>query len=55
MTLWERQAHPRRARELGIWAGACLTFADPYPPAYRSADAIFVTVPSVVRSLLSYG
>ncbi|TGD98191.1 GGDEF domain-containing protein [Methylobacterium nonmethylotrophicum] len=27
MTLWERQAHPRRAHELGIWAGACLAFA----------------------------
>lgn len=27
MTLWERQAHPRRARELGLWAGACLVFA----------------------------
>ncbi|BCM85371.1 GGDEF domain-containing protein [Methylobacterium indicum] len=27
MTLWERQAHPRRARELAIWAGAYLAFA----------------------------
>ncbi|GJD78085.1 GGDEF domain-containing protein [Methylobacterium gregans] len=27
LTLWERQAHPRRARELGIWAGACAVFA----------------------------
>jgi diguanylate cyclase (GGDEF)-like protein len=27
MTLWERQAHPRRARELGLWAGAYLVFA----------------------------
>ena len=26
MTLWERQAHPRRMRELGLWAGACLVF-----------------------------
>ncbi|SFU91269.1 diguanylate cyclase (GGDEF) domain-containing protein [Methylobacterium sp. 174MFSha1.1] len=25
--LWERQAQPRRARELGIWAGAFLAFA----------------------------
>ncbi len=25
--LWERQAHKRRARELGIWAGAFLAFA----------------------------
>ncbi len=25
--LWERQAHPRRARELGIWTGAFLAFA----------------------------
>ncbi|TNC07457.1 GGDEF domain-containing protein [Methylobacterium terricola] len=27
MTLWERQAHPRRAHELGLWAGAYLAFA----------------------------
>lgn len=27
LTLWERQGHPRRARELGIWAGACAVFA----------------------------
>ncbi|GJD60103.1 GGDEF domain-containing protein [Methylobacterium frigidaeris] len=27
MTLWERQAHPQRARELGVWAGAYLAFA----------------------------
>ncbi len=27
MTLWERQAHPRRARELGAWACAYLAFA----------------------------
>ncbi|OAS17273.1 GGDEF domain-containing protein [Methylobacterium platani] len=27
MTLWERQAHPARARVLGIWAGAYLSFA----------------------------
>ena len=26
MTLWERQGHPRRARELGHFAGACLVF-----------------------------
>lgn len=27
LTLWERQAHPRRSRELGVWAGACAVFA----------------------------
>jgi diguanylate cyclase (GGDEF)-like protein len=26
LTLWERQAQARRARELGIWAGACGVF-----------------------------
>jgi diguanylate cyclase (GGDEF)-like protein len=25
--LWERQGHPRRARELGLWTGAFLAFA----------------------------
>lgn len=27
MMLWERQAQPRRAQELGLWAGAFLAFA----------------------------
>ncbi len=55
MTLWERQAHPRRARELGIWAGACLTFAAGLVLAMNRALLPGVLGPALVNLVIVTG